>query len=206
MNEIPVISCPLDCLPSFSEVREYDSPHIDRVLREDAIYSPRILDIGANVGAFSVWAASRWPRSIIRCFEPNPSTFQYLIRNVGEKQVECVNSAVTIHDEGILWVGNDTALCSAMNKWERANQSSVEVNTAHPKLLPLADIVKIDCEGGEADILENLTFIPAFLALEWHSDDLRVRCENALRGKMSLVESKVSGPNYGLMKFVRVRK
>jgi hypothetical protein len=41
----------------------------------------RILAIGANMGAFSLWAAHRWPRSTIDAYEPNPGTFRLLEAN-----------------------------------------------------------------------------------------------------------------------------
>ena len=41
-----------------------------------------ILDIGANVGAFSLWADMRWPGSTIHAYEPHPETFRLFQRNV----------------------------------------------------------------------------------------------------------------------------
>ncbi len=40
-----------------------------------------ILDVGANVGSFAVWASLRWPGSRIGSYEPHPGTFDYLRRN-----------------------------------------------------------------------------------------------------------------------------
>ena len=54
-----------------------------------------ILDLGANVGSFALWANLRWPGSTIRCYEPNPGTFAYLKRNVaGSGNITAVNAAV----------------------------------------------------------------------------------------------------------------
>lgn len=203
----PIISCPLDCLPAFAEVMEYDHPMIDKVLQQDAIYSPEILDIGANVGAFAVWASMRWPKNrIINSYEPNPKVFHFLEENTLAFNVNCHRKAVTPSDNSVMWFGDDSNLCSSLTKWNRASLESVRVETVSPKAFDGSDIVKIDCEGGEADILENITFTPAYLVVEWHSDELRIRCENALRGKMTLIESKVSGDGFGLLKFIRVRK
>jgi tRNA1(Val) A37 N6-methylase TrmN6 len=41
-----------------------------------------VLDIGANVGAFSIWADMRWPGSTIYAYEPHPGTFAMLERNL----------------------------------------------------------------------------------------------------------------------------
>jgi predicted RNA methylase len=40
-----------------------------------------VVDIGANVGAFSVWAAHRWPGSTVDAIEANPATFRVLESN-----------------------------------------------------------------------------------------------------------------------------
>jgi hypothetical protein len=32
----------------------------------------RILDIGAGVGAFAIWAWSQWSRAWVDCYEPDP--------------------------------------------------------------------------------------------------------------------------------------
>src|SRR5688500_13610795 len=30
-----------------------------------------VLDIGANVGSFAIWAGMRWPQSTVHCYEPH---------------------------------------------------------------------------------------------------------------------------------------
>lgn len=41
-----------------------------------------ILDVGANIGWFSLWFAHRLPGAKIHAFEPLPENFQYLARNI----------------------------------------------------------------------------------------------------------------------------
>src|SRR5215217_6924918 len=66
---------------------EYDAPYFGHGLT--------IVDVGANVGAFSVWADLRWPRSTIHAYEPHPGTFEMLVRNVGHlSNVRCERVAV----------------------------------------------------------------------------------------------------------------
>ena len=61
-----------------------------------------IVDLGANIGAFAIWAADRCPSSRILSFEPFPATFERLRDNVGanglESRVDCVRMAVGGHD------------------------------------------------------------------------------------------------------------
>lgn len=50
-----------------------------------------ILDLGANIGSFALWATLRWPQSRIHCHEPHSGTFEILRRNVGAlENVTCV--------------------------------------------------------------------------------------------------------------------
>ena len=54
-----------------------------------------IVDIGANIGAFAVWASLRWPGSTIHCYEANPETFPYLKRNTAaDPRIHCMHVAV----------------------------------------------------------------------------------------------------------------
>jgi hypothetical protein len=39
---------------------------------------PVILDIGANIGAFTSWAAKRWPGCVIHAYEPHPGNYAML--------------------------------------------------------------------------------------------------------------------------------
>src|SRR4051812_9127159 len=66
---------------------EYDAPYFGDGLT--------IVDVGANVGSFALWADLRWPRSTIHAFEPNPSTFDMLVRNVAHlPNIRCEQVAV----------------------------------------------------------------------------------------------------------------
>ena len=64
--------------------------------------SRTIVDLGANIGAFTVWAANRCTPSRIFSFEPFPSTFEKLQSNINtnslDSRVECVQMAVDWHD------------------------------------------------------------------------------------------------------------
>ena len=55
-----------------------------------------IVDIGANVGSFALWANLRWPQSMIHAYEPHPETFKLLMNNVeGLSNITCYNAAVS---------------------------------------------------------------------------------------------------------------
>lgn len=133
-----------------------------------------ILDIGANVGSFALWASLRWPGSTIHCFEPNPGTFAYLKRNTAARPViHCVNAAVYPGTEKRLkffsrFAGDGEAglLAYAGDTFrEGVLDATYDVDVVSPSTLPRADIVKLDIEGGEAAVLAALDLTGTSLVL-----------------------------------------
>lgn len=133
-----------------------------------------ILDIGANIGSFALWAALRWPGSTIRSFEPNPGTFAYLKRNTAANpRIHCTNAAVFPGGEtkakffsrfagdgeaGLLAYAGDTFRAGVL-------EATYEVDVVAPSALPKADIVKLDIEGGEGAVLAALDLSATSLVL-----------------------------------------
>ena len=157
--------------PMLSAVRyvfegEYESGHDGADLS--------ILDIGANVGSFSLWAVRRWPGSTVRCFEPNPETFAILQRNVsGMRLIQPVNAAVYPSERAreaffSRYAGDGEA---GLTRYigdtfrEGVVAPTFEVDIVRPETLGQADIVKIDIEGGEADVLGALDLSATSLVL-----------------------------------------
>src|SRR3990170_467036 len=83
-----------------------------------------IFDIGANVGSFAVWAIHRWPGNTIHCFEPSPSTFEYLKKNLEPyKNVVLNNVAVGNPKRKRLYQGlNTCAQASFFQLGEQKNE------------------------------------------------------------------------------------
>src|SRR5206468_5436914 len=51
-----------------------------------------ILDIGANVGYFSLYAAKKFPKAMIFAFEPFPDTFQRLNEHIKLNSIDNVKT------------------------------------------------------------------------------------------------------------------
>lgn len=124
-----------------------------------------ILDIGANVGAFSIWASLRWPNSLIHAYEPNPDTFEMLARNVGRfTNVSCHEVAVYPGGTKEMMMysrypgdGEAGLIEYAANTYSELRQDRmVKVSVLDPGELPRCDVLKADVEGGEAAILEAM--------------------------------------------------
>lgn len=134
-----------------------------------------ILDIGANVGSFALWALRRWPGSEVHSYEPNPETFALLRRNLlGIGHVHCINAAVypiTSSDKAGFFAryagDGEAALLSYASDTFRESivEATHMVDVVTPASLPRADVIKIDIEGGEATVLEALDLSSASLVL-----------------------------------------
>src|SRR5215467_1742517 len=124
-----------------------------------------VLDIGAHVGAFTLWANMRWPGSTIHAYEPSPSTFSYLERNVGGLR------NVVLHPEAVFpgtvatqafyarYPGDveaGMAACLSKTLVAMEPENTFPVPVVAPARLPACDVVKLDVEGAEADILEGM--------------------------------------------------
>jgi phthiocerol/phenolphthiocerol synthesis type-I polyketide synthase E len=57
----------------------------------------RVVDIGANIGLFSVYVQERWPESAVLAFEPAPPLFHLLQQNVARygANVRCFNLGIS---------------------------------------------------------------------------------------------------------------
>lgn len=136
-------------------LREYDLPEIS-LNKEDTV-----IDIGAHVGFFTVWAAKRAGQ--VFSFEPDPETFAHLKRHIDMNSLENVcafQKAVSDKAEDkTFYVANNSAMSSLHRK---TDQSIVVKCATLPEIFESGHIkrckyLKIDCEGEEYPILFSLS-------------------------------------------------
>lgn len=200
-NKELVFKFPVDCLPAVGEVfsGQYSLPSTVTIHG-----TPRVLDIGANCGAFSIWAAMSWPGCQITAYEPQPDVFKFLAENILDiAHANAINSAVGHPDLSTMRVGKHSRLCSSQYDIGEQGSETFDARVIHPSKLPEADIVKIDAEGAEAFIIETLPFTPLALMVEWHGADQRRRIEVALADRMVLVSAKTLSLTTGIYCYVR---
>jgi FkbM family methyltransferase len=145
-------------------------------------FSPNsIWDIGANIGAASLYFSDRFPQAEIHCFEPIPENYAMIVRNIegldrirphrlalgakdGTFEIRASDAArnfggFSFHDAG-------TSRAQGLKVQVRAPRAVIDDGTASPP-----DLIKIDVEGAEHDILT--AFEPRALArVGWITGEL----------------------------------
>jgi len=165
--------------------------------------SPVIFDIGANIGAFTRWASSRWANSEIVSFEPVKSNFEMLQKNTSDiKNVQLFNVGVGSTDrKQKIYYGKNNIGEASLFKSNQQIDDGEEVDIITAAQLPACHIMKIDTEGAEIEILETYTHNPAVYLIEYHSEKNRLRIDEILQDKYILLGSKSEKPNYGILKY-----
>ena len=173
---------------------EYDIPYENP--------NPVILDIGGNVGGFCLWANKRWANSKIYSYEPIKNNFNLLKENTKDiDNIMPVNVAVGSKTETRkMYYGlNNIGECSFKHGVEQIEDGE-DVSVFSASLLPKANIVKIDTEGAEIEILENIVIKPDIYLIEYHSAYNRRRIDNILHD-YTLVSADICHPDYGIVKY-----
>lgn len=178
-------------LPAFELfLHQREDRYISNDIRRDAVWEPLetaevlklvkpggvFLDLGANIGYYSVVAALAGARVV--ALEPEPGNFELLRRNVAHNRlahVECVEAAAGPHS------GSTELFLSDFNQGDHrlyANEGrataipvrQVKLDDFFRERESRIDVVKMDTQGSEVRILEGM---PGLL--------------EANRGRMSLI-------------------
>ena len=145
-----------------------------------------ILDIGANIGLFSLFMISRFPAANIYAYEPMPPNFEYLTENVERNSA----TGITLENKAVdKVIGKQTLHYHLKRPYPTAASlvlsegatKSIEVECVtladiiENRGLEKLDLLKLDCEGSEFGIIYDT---PAFyfdrimkIALEYHENE-----------------------------------
>jgi FkbM family methyltransferase len=133
--------------------------------------APRVLDAGANIGLFGVWALARLPGSEILSFEPdarNASLLRDTVRkNRAEERWRVTEAALSTRVETVGFAGGDFATSHVVADGGAHSVAALDLFEQAAD----ADLVKLDIEGSEWEILadtrmDNLR--ASALVLEYH--------------------------------------
>jgi len=149
-----------------------------------------ILDLGANVGLFGAFAASRWPGARIVAFEPDPANLAVLEQTIAGNGLgrswTIVPAAAGAHEGEASFLAGKASLSHLADDGTPGTMT-VPVRDVLPAMGE-ADLVKLDIEGGEWEILSDARFQvspPRALVMEYHpyrcpGDDPRATVEALL--------------------------
>jgi FkbM family methyltransferase len=120
-------------------------------------HPPVILDIGANVGAFALWASKRFQGCTLHCYEPHPKMFDNLRRTVADNNIP----NATIYEVGVYDKAGKSVLHESVDAGSHSmfldeGRRDIPITVVDCLTLPEADILKIDAEGVEMAIIARL--------------------------------------------------
>lgn len=134
----------------------------------------RWIDLGANVGAFSVWAAAQG--CSVQAFEPDPDSFTLLEKNIAINRlaIKARRAAVVVGQGGERsFFTNDAKgnvwRNSLLKQWRGGR--TIQVPTVAVESVFDGSHVKMDIEGSEFEILEQADLSKiGDLVFEWSFD------------------------------------
>ncbi len=152
--------------------RDYDPPpEVMAVLGA----SPRVLDLGGNIGLFALHAAAIWPDATLTSYEPdavNAAVARESRRlNHLEGHWSIIEAAAGNHEGAVQFVAGQDALSHVVEGDDDAPGAiTVPMQDVLAEVAG-SDLVKMDIEGGEWAVLTDNRFVahpPKALVLEYH--------------------------------------
>jgi len=126
----------------------------------------RILDIGANVGMYSLRCIKLYPESQILAFEPVASNFQRLRENMaGKGKRGCLRNQGVSNKSGsaeihLHPVNSGAHSLFALSDAKGAQKETIQlvnINDIVTEINAPIDVMKLDCEGAEEAIIMGLS-------------------------------------------------
>jgi FkbM family methyltransferase len=111
-----------------------------------------ILDVGANIGFFSVAARARYPHATIHAYEPNPRVIPYLRSNTSPLGIEIYSEAIGARDGFISIVDTGDSNQARTSDDGAGEIAQISLGKAIERMGGSVDLLKVDCEGAEWEL------------------------------------------------------
>ena len=155
-----------------------------------------VLDIGANVGMFSIYVKKKFGCRVI-AFEPVPLNFEQLKKNIilnglSLSDIELHNTAITDVEGGEIRIGTPIHNTGGSSAFDHNDNFSIcKTETIDKYITEGCAYLKIDCEGGEyaiiPSILDKLNQFK-YIGIEYHrllSEQDPIALHNLLRSNFN---------------------
>ncbi|MDP3881881.1 MAG: FkbM family methyltransferase [Nanoarchaeota archaeon] len=152
----------------------------DKLYSLDFPSARTIIDLGANIGVYSLYAGLQHPNAVVYAFEPDPWSFKQLKRNIEinhlQKRVKafCMassgkNGYIDFYVDPLTTRGSS----ALYPKGEKIKVKSLTLKDLFSLLkVKECDILKVDIEGAEYDLLynspEKIMRSVHYILLEYH--------------------------------------
>ncbi len=172
-----------------------------------------VVDIGANVGAATIYFAQHYPKARIFAFEPATTTYELLVKNTKDLNlVSIFNLGLYDQDmEAPLFIGQDDSVTNsiAASCENTGNYCQISLRDAksvfQEQKIESIDILKLDTEGSELPILRSISdWIPkiGILYLEFHATEDRIEIDRLLAQTHVLFCGRIQSPHRGELCYV----
>lgn len=140
---------PMDYPGAWTAFLEHE-PHVKKFLTDRFKEGGVFVDVGANVGAYSLRAAASGMR--VFAFEPNTMNVKILKRNVelNRLSIELAECALGAENGVARLTPN-----GAVSRITENGEMEVPIHTLDSYDLPAADLMKVDVEGYELEVLKG---------------------------------------------------
>jgi FkbM family methyltransferase len=172
-----------------------------------------IVDIGANIGAATIYFAFQHPTARIWAFEPSPDSFALLTANTADlPQVQRFAFGLFDRDQKtVLYRGKDDAVENSIGRSRELSDDSfpIALRSADAALTEAGvaqiDILKLDTEGCEVQILRSLSSrLPrtGVIYVEFHAERDRLEIDRLLLPTHALWNGRIMKPYRGELCYV----
>jgi FkbM family methyltransferase len=127
-------------------------PRTTNYIKKHLIKGHTFVDVGANVGYFSVLASELGAK--VLAFEPSKENRELLEQNTKDLGVKIYSQALSDKtEEGFLYTNKTPGQCSLIGSGDGEKVETVRYDDLK---LPIPDFIKIDVEGAEKSVLEGM--------------------------------------------------
>lgn len=211
-------TCPDNMKPFIEQVLhgEYSVMHGNEFVCKVRLAPRHVLDIGANIGAFSFWASQEFPNVTIDAYEPNAKNVELYkenmiasaippyVYNIHQVAVSSTNAPSLTLYEGKYNCG----MHSTSRFLAGQDVETFDAPTLHPAKLPQTDFLKVDTEGCEIDILSNYLDThekPTYISYEYHTIDDRITLDKLVNPNYVLCSGTIFAINLGVCNWMHKR-